>query len=299
MTKTKEKLVLDQNPLKKHFYKTFFLPLMLKQNDMIHDIEVKDHQKIINIPKKNNSQNRYRSTSKDRFSYNKNTTPPKYTRSRYDNYDRDSPSYRSPYRFSYKSSYRRDYRHRHRSRSYSKDNNNFTRYTSSFRPPSRHRDSKFSRSRSHSNTRTKTNTIQPQTQNDSINFEVKIYHPTEMANSVTPTRLFHSFYLHNPSKQNQCDYPSRLEISLILDSGASISVLNYPTYVTIAKHLNIKLNNTLSSSKTLTVANQTEVPIIQYVTVTLNYTNRRRLPSIYNTFRSSRYKVQSPWYTLL
>ena len=59
--------------------------------------------------------------------------------------------------------------------------------TSSFRPPSRPRDSKFSRSRSHSNTRNKLNTIQPQTQNDPNTFEVHMYHPTEMANAVTPT----------------------------------------------------------------------------------------------------------------
>ena len=49
---------------------------------------------------KNYSQNRYRSTSrdKDRFNYDKSTTPPHYSRSRYDTYKRDSRSYRSPYR---------------------------------------------------------------------------------------------------------------------------------------------------------------------------------------------------------
>ena len=39
---------------------------------------------------KNYSQNRYRSTSRDRFSYDKSTTPPQYSRSRYDTYKRDS-----------------------------------------------------------------------------------------------------------------------------------------------------------------------------------------------------------------
>ena len=48
--------------------------------------------------------------------------------------------------------------------------------------------------------------------------------------------------------------------------------MNFPTYVTIAKLLNIKQNNTLNLSKTLTVANQTEVPILHYVTITLNTT---------------------------
>ena len=46
--------------------------------------------------------------------------------------------------------------------------------------------------------------------------------------------------------------------------------MNYPTYVITAKLLNIKHNNTLILSKTLFVANQTEVPILLYVTILLN-----------------------------
>ena len=80
------------------------------------------------------------------------------------------------------------------------------------------------------------------------------------------------FIIHTPSTHIQRENPSRLEISCLLDIGASTSVLNYPTYVTIAKLLNNKQHNTLNSSKTLTVANQTEVPILHYVTVTLNTT---------------------------
>ena len=76
--------------------------------------------------KNNISQNRYRSTSRDRFSYDKSTTPPQNTRSRYDNYKRDSRSYRSPYRSSHKSPQRRDSRHKYRSRSNSRDINIFT-----------------------------------------------------------------------------------------------------------------------------------------------------------------------------
>ena len=99
-----------------------------------------------------------------------------------------------------------------------------------------------------------------------------MYHPTEMANAVTPTSRFHSLYTHTPSDQIQREYSSRLENSFLLDSGALISVLNNPTYVTIAKLLNIKQNNTLNPSKTLTVANHTEVPILHCITVTLNTT---------------------------
>ena len=115
------------------------------------------------------SQNRYRSTSRDRdkFRYDKSTTPPHYSRSRYDTYKRDSRSYRSPYRSSYRSPYRQNSRPRYRSRSYSRDNK-FTKYTNSYRPPSRPRDSRFSRSRSHSNSRNKINMIQQQEQTDPI-----------------------------------------------------------------------------------------------------------------------------------
>ena len=99
-----------------------------------------------------------------------------------------------------------------------------------------------------------------------------MYHPTEMANALTPTSWFYSLYTHTSSNQNHRDYPSRLEISFLLDSGASISVLNHPTYITSAKLLNIKQNPPHNSSKTLTVANQTEVPILHYITITLNTT---------------------------
>ena len=98
-----------------------------------------------------------------------------------------------------------------------------------------------------------------------------MYHPTEMANAITPTSWFYSLYTHASPNQNQRDYPSRLETSFLLDSGASISVLNSPTYVIIAK-LNIKQNSPHKLSKTLTVANQSEVPILHYVTITLNTT---------------------------
>ena len=227
---------------------------------------------------RNYPQNRYRSTSRDRdrFRYDKNTTPPHYSRSRYDTYKRDSRSYRSPYRSSYRSPYRQNSRPRYRSRSYSRDNK-FTKYTNSYRPPSRPRDSRFSRSRSHSNSRNKINMIQQQDQTDPIKFEVHMYHPTAMANAVTPTSWFYTLYVHTPSSIVQRDNPSRLEIAFLLDSGASISVLNYPTYITLTKLLDIRSNHTSDvgptrNSKTLTVANQTEVPILHYANIILNTT---------------------------
>ena len=111
--------------------------------------------------------------------------------------------------------------------------------------------------------------IQQQDQSDPIKFEVHMYHPTAMANAVTPTSWFYILYVHTPSSIVQRDNPSRLEIAFLLDSGASISVLNYPTYITLTKPLDIRPNHTsvvgpTRNSKTLTIANQTEVPILHY-----------------------------------
>ena len=99
-----------------------------------------------------------------------------------------------------------------------------------------------------------------------------MYHPTEMANALTPTSCIYSLYTHASPNQNQLDYPSRLEILFLLDSGASISVFNYATDVIITQLLDIKQNSPHNLSKTLTVANQTEVPISHYVTLTSNTT---------------------------
>ena len=95
---------------------------------------------------------------------------------------------------------------------------------------------------------------------------------TEMANAVTLTSWLYFSYTLTPLNELQRDYPSRLDISRLLESVAPISVLNYPTYVTIAKLLHIEQNNTLNPSTTLTFANQTEVTILHYITVTLKTT---------------------------
>ena len=119
--------------------------------------------------------------------------------------------------------------------------------------------------------------IQPQDQSDPIKFEVHMYHPTARANAVTPTSWFYTLYVHTPSSITQRDNPSSLDIAFLLDSGASISVLNYPTYITLTKLLDIRPNHTSdigphNTSKTLTVANQTEVPILHYANIILNTT---------------------------
>ena len=94
------------------------------------------------------------------------------------------------------------------------------------------------------NSRNKINMIQPQEQSDPINFEVHMYHPTAMANAVTPTTWFYNLYVHTPSSITQRDNTSRLEIAFLLESGISFSVLNYPTYVTLTKLLDIIPNHT-------------------------------------------------------
>ena len=61
-----------------------------------------------------------------------------------------------------------------------------------------------------------------------------MHHPTEMAIAVTPTSWYYSLYTHASLNRGQREYPSRLEFSFLLDSGASISALNYPTNIIIA-----------------------------------------------------------------
>ena len=104
-----------------------------------------------------------------------------------------------------------------------------------------------------------------------------MYHPTAVANAVTPTSWFYTLYVHTPSSIVQKGNPSRLEIAFLLDSSASISVLNYPTYITLTELLYIRPNPTSDigpphTLKTLTVANQTEVPILHYANTILNTT---------------------------
>ena len=119
--------------------------------------------------------------------------------------------------------------------------------------------------------------VQQRDQSDPIKFEVHMYHPTAIANAVTPTIWFYTLYVHTPSSIVQIDNPSRLEFAFLLDSGASISVLNYTTYITLTKLLDIRPNHTSDvgptrNSKLLTVANQTEVPILHYANIILNTT---------------------------
>ena len=92
---------------------------------------------------------------------------------------------------------------------------------------------------------------------------------TAIANTITPYSWFYPLYIH-ASETNDNILPSKLEILFLLDTVASISVLNLPTFHVISKQLNINVPTNLQNkrAKTLTVANQTEVPIIHYISVT-------------------------------
>ena len=205
---------------------------------------------------RNNSRNnRYnsRSNSRPRYSqYPSRSYSPYQPRSRYDNYQNQSRNYnqnynsKSPnrnYNSNYKSQspYRTYSRQRFRSRSQT-PNSNFDRYNNPYRPPSRPRND-YNRSRSSSFTRQnpqRINKIEHNKKSHNTNFELNMYHPTETANAITPTSWFYQLYVHTPN-QNLDTCSSRLEILFLLDTGASISVLNLPTYCdAIQKHENVE-----------------------------------------------------------
>ena len=217
------------------------------------------------------SQNNYRSNSRQRY-YNRSPSPYPPI-SRYDNhYQRRTPS-RSPYRSPYRnnSNYRYKSRSRYRSRSQSQANS-FKRYNYPYRSPSRPRDYR-SRSRTPTQNRqqNRINQVdaQPTNDKDSTKFEIHTCQITKIANTITPYSWFYQLYVH-ASEEKDNILPSKLEILFLLDTGASISVLNLPTFHVIAKQLNLNIPKNIENkrAKTLTVANQTEVPIIHYISLT-------------------------------
>ena len=104
------------------------------------------------------SQNRYRSHSRDRYRYDRTTTPPSLT-------DQDMASTDEIHVLVVHHTdlhidrHIEEIRYRYRSRSYHRDRQ-FPQYTSSYRPPSQPRESRPFRSRSSSETKNKVNIIQ-------------------------------------------------------------------------------------------------------------------------------------------
>ena len=114
---------------------------------------------------------------------------------------------------------------------------------------------------------------------DSTKFEIHTCQITEIANTITPYSWFYPLYVHASERKDNI-LPSKFEILFLLDTGASVSVLNLPTIHVVAKQLNLNVpkSNENGRAKTLTVANQTEVPVIQYISMTcfteVNHQNR-------------------------
>ena len=112
-------------------------------------------------------------------------------------------------------------------------------------------------------------------------FEINMYNPTtysshypslstEHANAIKPSTWFVNLYIFKPIEDTSL--PSKLELLILLDSGASICVLNLPTFTILADHFLkcSKISPHTDEFKTLTVANRTEVPIIYNVILTLH-----------------------------
>ena len=120
-----------------------------------------------------------------------------------------------------------------------------------YRSPSRPRDFR-SRSRTPSRNRqqyriTQVDVISAK-ENDSTKFEIHTCQITEIANTITPYSWFYPLYIH-ASETNDNILPSKLEILFLLDTGASISVLNLPTFHVISKQLNINVPTNLQNQK--------------------------------------------------
>ena len=158
----------------------------------------------------------------------------------------------------------------------------FKRYNYPYRSPCKPRDYR-SRSRTPSQNRQQNRisqvNVKSTSDKDSTKFEVHTCQITEIANTITPYGWFYPLYIH-ASERKDNTLPSKLEILFLLDTGASVSVLNLPTFHVIAKQLNLNVPKDIENplAKTLTVPNQTEVPIVLYVSMTcfteVNHQNR-------------------------
>ena len=69
-----------------------------------------------------------------------------------------------------------------------------------------------------------------------------MYHPTEMANALTPKSWFYSLDLHTPERYKDNDHPSRLEISFLLDS---LLPFQYSTTLPILQWQKFSISNVI------------------------------------------------------
>ena len=94
--------------------------------------------------------------------------------------------------------------------------------------------------------------------------------PNDHANAITPSTWFVNLYIFKPVEDTSLPY--KLELLFLLDSGASIFVLNVPTFTILADHFLkcSKISPHQHKFKTLTVAKNTEVHILYNVILTLD-----------------------------
>ena len=90
------------------------------------------------------------------------------------------------------------------------------------------------------------------------------------ADATTPSTWFVNLYIFKPIEDTSL--PSKLELLFLLDSGASVCILNLPTFTILADHFLkcLKSPPHKAEFKILTVANKTEVPILFIVILTLH-----------------------------
>ena len=132
---------------------------------------------------------------------------------------------------------------------------------------------------------------------DCSKFENHTCQINEFANTFTPYSCFYPLYIH-ASEEKHNIIPSKLEMLFLLDTGASISVLNLPTFQIIAKQLNLNVPKNMEKerAKTLTVANQTEYQL--YFNDML-HTYKSSKSVLQYRIRCCKYQIQHSWSTFL
>ena len=96
--------------------------------------------------------------------------------------------------------------------------------------------------------------------------EVNMY-TTEMANAKTPITRCYSLYFFF-SKVNWFKYTFKTGNRFLLDSSGSFFVLKFPNCLMITRMFNLCTHDQHNTSKTLIIANRSEIPIEQNISVT-------------------------------
>ena len=85
---------------------------------------------------------------------------------------------------------------------------------------------------------------------------------SESTTAISLTSCHFSLYFHC-QKESEIKLPSRLEIVFLLESGASSLVHNLPTSMKITQMFNVCNQGRQGTSKTLTIENESVVPVKQ------------------------------------